>query len=185
MVESTLYSLKITWRCKNLSHLLLESILFTNLRPWAPSPIPTHSFIKLLSPLTRDKLSQFKRCGKFWRLSWRFVRGRLQISGPQHIGSRLQAGIPLPSLSMLYAFKCCFVTPKKGIVVFLSSQLSITNRDHSGSRGWRFCSFYLNFFTIPKLNGDVHAILDLKRFNRFAQVQTFRMESMWSVVAFL
>lgn len=45
--------------------------------------------------------------------------------------------------------------------------------------------FYSNLFTVPKPNGDVRPILDLKALNKFLRVQSFRMESIRSVVASL
>lgn len=45
--------------------------------------------------------------------------------------------------------------------------------------------FYSNLFVVPKPNGDVRPILDLKLLNRFLRVRSFRMESIRSVVAAL
>ena len=45
--------------------------------------------------------------------------------------------------------------------------------------------FYSNLFVVPKPNGDVRPILDLKALNRFLRIRSFRMESIRSVVAAL
>lgn len=49
----------------------------------------------------------------------------------------------------------------------------------------RFRGFYSNLFTVPKKDGSVRPILDLKMLNRHVRVRKFRMESLRSVVASL
>lgn len=49
----------------------------------------------------------------------------------------------------------------------------------------RFQGFYSNLFTVPKKDGSLRPILDLKLLNRHVRVQHFRMESLRSVVASL
>lgn len=49
----------------------------------------------------------------------------------------------------------------------------------------RFQGFYSNLFMIPKKEGTVRPILDLKALNRFVRVLKFRMESIRSMVASL
>lgn len=45
--------------------------------------------------------------------------------------------------------------------------------------------FYSNLFIVPKPNGDVRPILDLKALNQFLDIRSFRMESIHSAVASL
>ncbi|CAJ0929268.1 unnamed protein product [Ranitomeya imitator] len=40
-----------------------------------------------------------------------------------------------------------------------------------------------NLFMVPKKDGSVRPILDLKSFNKFVNIRHFRMESLWSVIA--
>lgn len=49
----------------------------------------------------------------------------------------------------------------------------------------RFQGFYSNLFTVPKKDGSVRPILDLKMLNRHVRVRKFKMESLRSVVASL
>ena len=49
----------------------------------------------------------------------------------------------------------------------------------------RFQGFYSNLFTVPRKEGKVRPILDLKALNNYVRVQKFRMESIRSVVASL
>ena len=49
----------------------------------------------------------------------------------------------------------------------------------------RFRGFYSNLFTVPRKEGKVRPILDLKALNRFVRLWKFRMESLRSVVASL
>lgn len=42
--------------------------------------------------------------------------------------------------------------------------------------------FYSNLFIVPKLNGEVRPVLDLKALNQFLNIQTFRMELINSVI---
>lgn len=45
--------------------------------------------------------------------------------------------------------------------------------------------FYSNLFTVQKPNGDTRPILDLRSLNQYLLIQSFRMESVRSVVASL
>lgn len=49
----------------------------------------------------------------------------------------------------------------------------------------RFQGFYSNLFMVPKKNGSVRPVLDLKLLNRHVRVRKFKMESLRSVVASL
>ncbi|XP_069820999.1 uncharacterized protein [Dendropsophus ebraccatus] len=49
----------------------------------------------------------------------------------------------------------------------------------------RFRGFYSNLFVVPKKDGSVRPILDLKRLNRYVRLSHFRMESLRSVIASL
>ncbi|CAJ0954016.1 unnamed protein product [Ranitomeya imitator] len=49
----------------------------------------------------------------------------------------------------------------------------------------RFQGFYSNLFVVPKKDGAVRPILDLKLLNKFVRVRHFRMESLRSVIASL
>ncbi|CAJ0961645.1 unnamed protein product [Ranitomeya imitator] len=49
----------------------------------------------------------------------------------------------------------------------------------------RFQGFYSNLFVVPKKDGAVRPILDLKLLNRFVRVRHFRMESLRSVISSL
>ncbi|XP_044151545.1 nuclear pore complex protein Nup155 [Bufo gargarizans] len=49
----------------------------------------------------------------------------------------------------------------------------------------RFRGFYSNLFTVPKKDGSLRPILDLKALNLFVRVRHFRMESLRSVIASL
>ncbi|CAJ0952991.1 unnamed protein product [Ranitomeya imitator] len=47
----------------------------------------------------------------------------------------------------------------------------------------RFSGFYSNLFVVPKNEGSLRPILDLKQLNRHLRIRRFRMESLRSVVA--
>lgn len=52
-------------------------------------------------------------------------------------------------------------------------------------KGEKFQGFYSNLFTVPKPDGSVRPILDLKGLNKFLCVKHFRMESVQTVAAVL
>ncbi|CAJ0958925.1 unnamed protein product [Ranitomeya imitator] len=52
-------------------------------------------------------------------------------------------------------------------------------------RDQRFKGFYANLFVVPKKDGTLRPILDLKLLNKFVRVRHFRMDSLHSVVASL
>lgn len=104
--------------------------------------------------------------------------------GHFHGVSGVQAGISSPSTSSFSGVQHTVRSAEEKLVI-ASTRPIVDSRGDCGGTSKRFVGLYSNLCTVPKPNGDVRPILDLKSLNRYQNVRYFRMESVNSVVASL